>query len=209
MKMAFLFGGARQTSSNTLKDYQRKMASSARGMEREIARMDMQETSLQRELAKCAKDNKLDTASAKAKEIVRLRAHRSRLYMVKGHMTGLSQQLQSVQSTGKIQETMAMTAQMLQALNSRFDASGVARMLAEFEKQNAQMQAKQEVINDTLDSGFEADDEQDCCNEAVIGVLTEAGLDVQSRLDSARSSHPSLSCVDIDIAQRLERLRTG
>jgi hypothetical protein len=206
--MAFLFGGARQTNTNTLKDYQRKMTSSARGMEREVSRMDTQEASLQRELAKCAKEGKLDVAAAKAKEIVRLRANRSRVNMVKGHMTGLSQQLQSVESTAKIQETMGMTAQMLHALNSRFDASAVARMLSDFEKQNAHMVAKQELINDTLDSGFEADGEQDDCNEAVIGVLNEAGLDVQARL-TRPSALCNLSVEEIDIAQRLERLRTS
>lgn len=202
--MAFLFGGARQTSTTTIKDYQRKAASSARAMEREISRMDAREIALQRELAKSAKESRIDTATAKAKEIVRLRAHKARLYTVKGHMTGLAQHLQAVQTTGKIQETMAMTTQMLQTLNMRFDAVSVSRMLSEFEKQNAQMQAKQELIDDTLDSGFEADGENDECANAVTDVLNEAGLDTRALLGPL---HPASA--DMDITQRLERLRTG
>lgn len=202
--MAFLFGGARQTSTTTIKDYQRKAASSARAMEREISRMDARESALQRELAKSAKESRIDTATAKAKEIVRLRAHKARLYTVKAHMTGLAQHLQAVQTTGKIQETMAMTTQMLQTLNSRFDAVSVSRMLNEFEKQNAQMQAKQELIDDTLDSGFEADGENDECANAVTDVLNEAGLDTRALLAPL---HPASA--DMDITQRLERLRTG
>jgi division protein CdvB (Snf7/Vps24/ESCRT-III family) len=208
--MAFLFGGARQTSTTSIRDYQRKASSSARAMEREISRMDAREGALQRELAKCAKDSCMDTATAKAKEIVRLRAHRSRLFTVKGHMTGLAQHLQTVQTTGKIQETMAATTQMMQTLNSRFDAVSVSRMLTEFEKQNAHMQAKQELIDDTLDSGFEADGEDDECANAVTDVLNEAGLDTRSRLGPLRhQSAQQLSDAEIDIAQRLERLRTG
>jgi division protein CdvB (Snf7/Vps24/ESCRT-III family) len=209
--MAFLFGGARQASSNTARDYQRKAASSARAMEREISRMDAKEAGLQRELARCAKDSTLEATAVKAKEIVRLRAHRGRLTTVKGHMTGLAQQLQSVQATGRIQETMAETTQMLMSMNSRFDAGSVARMITEFERQNAHMQAKQELIDDALDSGFEADGEQDECNSAVVDVLTEAGLDAQARLMTHPRglAPPQLSSDDADMAQRLERLRTG
>ena len=154
--MSFLFGGARVSNTNSVRDYQRKVAGNARGMEREVSRLDHREALLQRELGKCAKDGKMDTATAKAKEIVRLRAHRERLRTVGTQMTGLAQQLQSVQTTGKVQEMISDTVGMLHTLNGRMDAGGVARMLSEFERQNVQMQAKQELMHDALDSGFEA-----------------------------------------------------
>ncbi len=180
--MAFLFGGSRPTGKDCLRDYQRQIASNARGMEREVARLDMQERGLQRDLDKCAAENRIDAAIIKAREMVRLRAHRMRVQTMKGHMTGLAQQLQTVQSTTKMQETIATTARMLQGLNARFDAASVTRMLAEFEKQNILMANKQEVVEDTLDCTFEVDGEQEATNEAVLDVLQGVGLDVQSRL---------------------------
>lgn len=205
--MAVFFGGARKQSNDSIRDFQRRVASNARGVERDIARLDQQETLLQRALAGCAKDtSKLGVATAKAQEIVRLRAHRSRLYTVKAHMTGLSQQLQTVQSSGKIQETIAMTGQMLQALNGKFDAAAIARMLADYERQNVQMTAKQELVDDALEAGFEADGEREDCNQAVADVLTEAGLDAAARL--ARRE-PVVSPAESDIAARLERLRVA
>ncbi len=176
--MAFLFGGARKSGQENLREYQRKIASSARGMEREMARMDQQEKGLQRELARCAADSNLEVATAKAKEMVRLRAHRSRVRGMKGHMLALAQQLQTVQSTQKMQETLAQTGRMLQGLNARTDAVAVARMLAEFEKQNTLMANKQEVMEDTLDGMFEVEGELEATNEAVLDVLQEAGLNV-------------------------------
>ena len=209
--MAFLFGGARQSNSGTIKDYQRKVASNARGMEREICRMELKEAQLQREMAKYAKESKMEPATSKAKEIVRLRAHKARLDTVKSQMTGLSHQLQSVQTTGKIQETITGTVQMLHVLNSRFDVGTVSKMLLEFEKQSVQMQAKQELMDDALDSGFEADGEQDDCNEAVIGVLEEVGIDVRAQLQGPGASqrNPGAAEGEADLAARLERLRTG
>jgi charged multivesicular body protein 2A len=208
--MSFLFGGSRPTNTDTVRDFQRKVASNARGVERELARMDQREAVLQRELAGCAKDggSRLDIATAKAREIVRLRAHRGKLVTVKEHMTGLAQQLQTVQATGRIQDIVMTTGRMLQTLNGRFDAGSMARMLAEYERQNAQMTVKQELVDDALESGFEADGEQEDCNEAVAGVLSAAGLDVAARLASGRSGG-RLEADETELASRLEKLRTA
>lgn len=204
--MAFLFGGSRPANQDSLRDYQRRIAGSARGMEREIRRQDVQESRLQRELAKCAQDNKIEFATAKAKEMVRLRAHRGRLYTMKEHMTGLAQQLQTVQSSAKMQETIAVTARMLQGLNARFDAPAVARMLADFEKQNVLIANKQEIVEDTLDSAFEVEGETDATSEAVLEVLQGVGLDLRGKLGGP-GGRDTLELGD-DLDGRLQRLKT-
>jgi charged multivesicular body protein 2A len=175
-------------------------------MEREIRRLDLQEKGMLRELAKHAQESQIDLATSKAKEMVRLRAHRARLRTMKENMTGLSQQLQTVQSSAKMQETIAVTAKMLQGLNARFDVSNVARMLVEFEKQNVLMAQKQELVDETLDSAFEVDGEADATSEAVLDVLQEAGLDLRGRLGGTLG----LKEEEIgDLDERLQRLRTG
>jgi division protein CdvB (Snf7/Vps24/ESCRT-III family) len=204
--MAFLFGGARPANKDSLKDYQRKITMSVRGMEREIRRQDVQEAKLQRELAKCAQENKIDLATSKAREMVRMRSHRTRLYTMKEHMTGLAQQLQTVQSSTKIQETIATTALMLQGLNARFDAPAVARMLAEFEKQTTLITSKQEIVEDTLDSAFEVDGETDATDEAVLDVLQGVGLDLRGKLGDAREGLKQETDAE-GLEERLHRLR--
>jgi len=206
--MSFLFGGRKRENTQTVRDYQRKVAWNARGMDREVAKLDQREGVLRKELAWCAKEGKMDAATGKAKEIVRLRAHRERLRSVGSHMTGLAQQLQSVHTTGKVQEMISDTVGMLHTLNGKLDAVGVARMLADFERQSTQMQAKQELMQDALDSGFEADGEAEDCNEAVINVLEEVGLDMRSQLGGvAARAQPAVPVNEEELAARLERLR--
>ena len=161
---------------------------------------------MQHELSRHARDSKIELATSKAKEMVRLRAHKTRLRTMREHMTGLAQQLQTVQSSAKIQETIALTARMLQGLNARFDAPSVARMLAEFEKQNALIAHKQEVVDDTLDSAFEVDGEGDATNDAVLDVLQEAGLDLRNRLGPT-GTRAGADVEDLDA--RLQRLRAS
>jgi charged multivesicular body protein 2A len=100
------------------------------------------------------------------------------------------------------------TVGMLHTLNGKLDAVGVARMLADFERQSTQMQAKQELMQDALDSGFEADGEAEDCNEAVINVLEEVGLDMRSQLGGAAArAQPAVPVNEEELAARLERLR--
>lgn len=207
--MAFLFGGARPSGQDSLKDFQRQIQTSARQIEREAMRLDRKEKLLQGELAKCGKEGRMEQATNKAKEMVRLRAHRSRLYKMKENMTGLANQLQTVQSSQKIQETIAQTMKMLQGLNARFDASSVAHMLAEFEKQNVLMTNKQEIIDDTLDSAFEVDGELDATSEAVLEVLEEAGLDMRGKIGAVgrAGTKDGQPVDDEDLDARLQRLR--
>ena len=69
--MAFLFGGSRPSGQDSLRDYQRRIAGSARGMEREIGKLDRQEKQLLRELSKYGAEGKIELATTKAKEMVR------------------------------------------------------------------------------------------------------------------------------------------
>jgi len=205
--MAFLFGGGRPSGADSVKDFQRSVASSARGVERELSRAELQEKQMIKELTKFGREGKLDAATSKAKELIRLRAHKGRVQSMKTHMTGLSQQLHMVHSSNKMQETLGQTARMLQGLNARMDISSVHRMLVEFEKQNVLITNKQEIVDDTLDSAFEVEGEQEATNEAVLGVLEEAGLDISLLSIKKLETPPSGGVVELE--QRFEALKNA
>lgn len=204
--MSFLFGGARPTGPDSVRDYQRKVTTSARGLQREIARLESREGALQRELALCAQRGRIDEAKAKATEMVRSRAHRERLRRMAGHMTALGQQLQGVHTTGKMHEMIASTGRILQGLNSRLDAGSLARALADYERQFCIVTSKTEVVDDALEGVFEVDGEEEATQSAVCAVLEEAGVDLSARLpqsDRAAREGPSAE----GLAERLQRLR--
>ena len=92
--------------------------------------MDEQEQKLGRDLVKYVKDSKIEDATLKAKELVRLRAHRTRVHAMKGHMSGLAQQLQTVQSTTKIQETIAIDPALMEGLEVSLNAGPARRVRA-------------------------------------------------------------------------------
>jgi len=187
--MSFLFGGARPTSehNNPLRCLQSQVRSGVRASDREIARLDRDEKLLLAQLKKCGSSQHIETARIKAKELVRLRAHRLRLTGLKAGLTGLSQQLGEVGASHKIQEALSKTTVMLQKLNGQLSLGGTQRMMKEFDRQTNEMSTKQELLNDALDSAFEGDNEEAESETAVLQVLEEAGLDEAYRMHSVKS----------------------
>jgi len=213
--MAFLFGGGRGQSAarkDPAKEYQRELRHAQRSMDREDQKAAAQEKSLLADILRQAKDRKLDQCKARVRELIRLRGHRARMSTMKGHMTSLGQQLASVQSAQSMQAIMGKTARLLQNLNRSMDAKGMHRLLMDYERQTSTFAASQEAVEETLDSMFETDGEQEATDDAMRGVFEELGLDLARDFGAARaatSSSRQQDDIDLaDIEARLSRLRS-
>lgn len=185
--MSFLFGGGRSTSENPLRTLQTQVRSSVRTSDREIARLDREEKVLLNQLKKCGTAQHIETARLKAKELVRLRAHRLRLTSLKAGLSGLSQQLGEVGTSHKIQEALGKTTEMLQRLNGQLSLVSTQRLMRDFDRQTSEMSAKQEIVNDALESTLEGDNEIAETEDAVLQVLEEAGLEEACRMHRVKS----------------------
>jgi charged multivesicular body protein 2A len=207
--MSFLFGGATQVKRDPIRDYQRDLRHSVRSMEREDIKAASQERALLASISKHAKEQRLDLCKAKAKELVRLRAHRHRIVTMKGHMATLQHQLSTVQSAKVMQETMAKTTTLLRSLNTRLDAKAIYKMLMEFEKQSTNFSDGQEIVEGTLDDIFEADNEQATTDQAVAGVFQELGLEMEMNLPSSRHELHGFFANDANLETRLQNLKSS
>ena len=207
--MSFLFGGAPQTKKDPVRDYQKDLRHATRSMEREDIKAVMQEKNLIASITKHAKEQRMDLCKIKAKELVRLRAHRSRLTTMKGHMATLAQQLSTVQGAKVMQETMAKTTHLLRNLNARLDAKAIHRMLMEYERQSATFSDGQEILEQTLDGMFEAEDEQSATDEAVSVIFDELGLEMALDLktSTAKQTPAATAIGEEDLEARLQKLR--
>lgn len=212
--MACVFGGQKPEAGNPLKCLQAQLRQSLRASDREVMRIDRDEKLLMKQLRACASTQHIETARLKAKELVRLRAHRLRLTGLKAGLSGLSQQINEVGSSQRIASTLAQTTQMMQKMNSQLSLVATHRLMKEFERQTAIITDKQGVIDDTLESAFETDNEQEQTEAAVSRVLEEAGLGEAHRMGSVTgTAHKSLlSSHDISdgaLESRLNSLRNS
>lgn len=206
--MSFLFGGEKTSKSDHVKDHLRDLRHAQRSMDREEIKACLQEKVLTVLIKKNANEQRIDICRTKAKELIRLRSHRSRLATMKGHMSTLSHQLSTVQSAAKMQETVLRTTSVLKSLNTKIDAKGVHRMLLEFERHNSQFTMNQEVLEETLDKTFETEGEPEAMDDAISGVFSELGLDLSASMGRVGTDVKQSHEVSIDeIETRLHRLK--
>ena len=207
--MAFLFGSSRPATSkpDPVKEYQRELRHAQRSMDREDAKAAVQERALLADIVRQAKDQRLDLCKSRTRDLIRLRSHRARLDSMKGHMKALGQQLSTVSGAQSMQAVMGKTARLLQDLNKNMDARAVHRMLMEYERQSTAFTDSQEIVEETLDSMFETDGEQEATDDAMLKVFEELGLDLSVGIGAARVGPSSDRDVADDLDARLNRLR--
>ena len=208
--MAFLFGGARTVSRSPLRDQQTELNKGIRALTREDARAGTEERRLTQEIQRNAAKGSVETCVTRAKELVRVRAHRGRLASMRGHMTGLAQQLSTFQGTQRLTETLAKTALAMRSLNRQFDPRSVQRMLAEYERQSALMATTQEIVTEGLDSALELEEEREATDDAVASVFRDLGLaglaaSVTTRGEGLKQLDNTQE--EANLEQRLARLR--
>lgn len=205
--MSFLFGGAPQVKKDPVRDYQKELRHAMRSMDREDLKAASEEKALTTSITKHAKEQRVDLCKIKAKELIRLRAHRTRLATMKGHMTTLQQQLSTVQSAKVMQDTMAKTTQLLKNLNARIDAKSIHRMLMEYERQSVAFTDGQEVLEETLDGVFEAEGEQEQADQAVSSIFEELGLNLRLEMGSVKLVPAPHEAGEEDLEARLQSLK--
>ncbi len=214
--MAFLFGGASPKARSPLREQQAALHRGIRDSTREDARAGLEERRLGEEIKRHAAQGHVDLCMVRAKELVRVRAHRTRLATMRGHMTGLTHQLGAFQGTQRMAEVLAKTALALRGINRQMDPRAVQSMLLEYERQSGLMAASQEVVEEGLDGVLEMDNEQDATDSAVADVLRDLGLSIMAENAVNRALPPlrnTLPCAaepaaaEDELAQRLSRLR--
>lgn len=204
--MAFLFGGERKARADPMREHQQQIRRAIRAMEREDARSAAADQALVKEITAHARDQKLPQCKAKAQQLVRARAHRARLDTMRGQLTALGQQLEVVKGTQQIHRVVEQTTALMRVINLRVNPRAAHKLLVDFERQNTAFTAGQEVMQETLDAAFEADDEQEASDDALSGIFRELGLSEAAELCRA-SATADAPRDDAQMVARLARLK--
>jgi hypothetical protein len=189
-----------------VREHQQEIRRAIRAMDREDARSAAADRVLVKEITAHARDHKLPQCKAKAQQLVRARAHRARLDTMRGQLTALGPQLEVVKGTQQIHRVVEQTTALMRALNLRVNPRAAHKLLVDFERQNTAFTAGQEVMQETLDAAFEADDEQEASDDALSGIFRELGLSEAAELCRA-SATADAPRDDAQMVARLARLK--
>ncbi|CAL5346509.1 unnamed protein product [Camellia sinensis] len=181
---------------DALRTSKREMSVATRGIEREIASLQMEEKKLVAEIKKTAKTGNeaslssfLDVTQAAtrilARQLVRLRQQITNLQGSRAQIRGVATHTQALYASTSISTGMKGATKAMVAMNKQMAPAKQAKVIREFQKQSAQMDMTIEMMSESIDETLDKDEAEEETEELTNQVLDEIGVDIASQLSSA------------------------
>lgn len=147
-----------------------------RELDRERMGLQAQEKKTVMEIKKMAKDNQMDAVKVMAKSVVRNRNAVTKLYQLKSQLQAVSLRMAELKSTQAMSDAIRGSTRAMAAMNRQMQLPALAKIMREFERQNAKMEYASEAMGSAMDMAFEGEGEEEETDELVSQVLDEIGI---------------------------------
>jgi hypothetical protein len=123
-----------------------------------------------------------------AKQLVQIRTQKTTMLSAKAqlgamgmHATVTASQIAATAAIGKVTDTMKIA-------NSAMDPKATAKMMAEFQRENAKTEMMGEMMDDMLASAFDDDEIEDEADQVTNQVLAELGVELDAQFATVPSN---------------------
>ncbi|CAN1226059.1 Vacuolar protein sorting-associated protein 2 homolog 2 [Linum grandiflorum] len=176
-----------------LRSSKRDMAVATRGIEREIASLQMEEKKLVAEIKKEAKTGNEAATKILARQLVRLRQQITNLQGSRAQIRGVATHTQALYANTSISTGMKGATKAMVAMNKQMAPEKQAKVIREFQKQSSQLDMtvislfffQIEMMSESIDETLDKDEAEEETEELTNQVLDEIGVDIASQLSSA------------------------
>eukprot|EP01098_Paradermamoeba_levis_P007277 TRINITY_DN3003_c0_g1_i1.p1 TRINITY_DN3003_c0_g1~~TRINITY_DN3003_c0_g1_i1.p1 ORF type:complete len:212 (-),score=69.56 TRINITY_DN3003_c0_g1_i1:128-763(-) len=179
------FSGPPPPSPNeVIRNNQQSIKRSQRDLEREILALERQEKQLIQEIKKLAA--KGDEASAKtlAKELVRVRSQRTKLFSMKAKLHGINAHTSVVKTNMAMTNALVGATRVMQVSNAQSNPEQFQQIMREFSMQSDKM----DMIDEMLEEAFDNEEEEEETDQLMSKVFDEIGLDLAGQLKTTPKS---------------------
>eukprot|EP00802_Teleaulax_amphioxeia_P017245 Tamp_17395.p1 GENE.Tamp_17395~~Tamp_17395.p1 ORF type:complete len:214 (+),score=77.36 Tamp_17395:72-644(+) len=176
------FGKKKPDAKEVLKQETRNMKRTEREIERERLGLQRQEQKLIAEVKKAAKDGQTGAVKTLAKQLVQTRNAMARMGMMKSQVSGAATQMKLNHTQASMAQSLAGVSAAMGKMNEAVDPAKMMQIMKEFERENEQMDLKQEMMDDALDNLFDDDVLEGEADAVTEQVLAEIGIDVAGQM---------------------------
>jgi len=170
------------SAKDALRDWQRRLRSEARAIERGIRKIEQEEEKIKRDIKALAdKGGDPKNIQLLAKSVVRSEKAKGRLYNARANMTAVATELQSTAATMRLADAMKTSTNVMQQINSLTKVPETMEAMATMQKE--MMRAG--LIEEMMDEGLEDIDGPEMEEEVqgeVDQVLESLAIDAAIRL---------------------------
>ncbi|KAF5811226.1 putative Snf7 family protein [Helianthus annuus] len=170
---------------DALRESKREMAVATRGIEREIASLQMEEKKLVAEIKKTAKIGNEAATKILARQLVRLRQQITNLQGSRAQIRGVATHTQALYANTSISTGMKGATKAMVAMNKEMAPAKQAKVIKNFQKESAQLDMTIEMMSESIDETLDKDEAEEETEELTNQVLDEIGVGIASQLSSA------------------------
>jgi len=178
---------AKEAARKAQRETRREVRSGQRSMEREIRDLDRQEKEITMELKKRARAPGVNPATdsalkAMAKQLVNVRAQRSKLFAAKAHLGAVGMHASSMASQVAAAQAVGSVTTAMAKANKAMNPTETMKIMGEFERENERLQVKEEMMNDALIDAFDNEELEEEAEDVTNQVLAELGVEMDSKM---------------------------
>ncbi|CAL9751350.1 unnamed protein product [Musa acuminata subsp. burmannicoides] len=188
--------------ADALRTSKREMAVATRGVEREIASLQLEEKKLVAEIKKTAQTGNEAATRILARQLVRLRQQITNLQGTRAQIRGIATHTQAMYANTSISTGMKGASKAMAAMNKQMEPAKQLKVMKEFQKQSSQMDMTIEMMSEAIDETLDKDEAEEETEELTNQVLDEIGVDVASQLSSAPKGRIAVNNKKVDTASR-------
>ncbi|VFQ59928.1 unnamed protein product [Cuscuta campestris] len=204
---------------DALRTSRREMDNATRGIERQIASLEMEEKKLVAEIKKTAKTGNEAATKILARQLVRLRQQIVTLQGSRAQIRGVATHTQALYASTSLSTGMKGATKAMSAMNKQMAPTKQAKVIRQFQQESAQLDMTIEMMSESIDETLDKDEAEEETEELTNQVLDEIGVDIASQLSSApkgriaskkveNAAPPSSQSTDVeDLEKRLASLR--
>lgn len=172
--------GRKVTLEQQVKNNKDAIKMAMREIDKELFRLDFENKQLVQQIRQLAQKNQGDIAKIHAKTLVRNRKAIKRFCTSKANLQCLSLRMSSITTMQAMTTAMSQSAQIMSKLNTQIKVPEMAKMMAQFQKEQAKLDDKQEMMEDMMDDVFAEEGEDEEIDATIDNVIAEAcqGLNI-------------------------------
>ncbi|PIK33397.1 putative charged multivesicular body protein 3 isoform X3 [Apostichopus japonicus] len=192
----------------------------SRELDRQIRSIEREEAKVKKSLKDAAKQGHKEVCTTLAKEIVRSRKAKNRIYTSKAQINSVSMQMKNQQAMLRVNGAIQKSTDVMKAMQSLCKIPQIQETMRELSKEMMKAGIIEEMVEDTFESLDDQDELEDAAQEEVDKVLSEltAGAlanvpsavtdDLPEAMGATAMSDESDEEESEDMQRRLEALRS-
>jgi len=176
--------GKQPTTKEIVRDNKKQLGKDQHSLDRTLNELDREEKKLTAEIKRLAKLGQNSSVKVLAKEVVRIRKQKEKIYATKGQLSAIGTKVTTMQASQTVATGVSHATKAMTYSNSVTPVRQMQHTMMQYQKQNDMADMKQDMMDDM----FEDPEEDEQADEELNKVMDSIGLEVSSSLPSANKT---------------------